>query len=224
MSKNPESGKEPRSRRDLILVVGPPSLQNELLCYVLEKEIGIPTQLIDQLGSAPQENSEHTRLLFIDAARLAPSRVLLELKSSKLCPSCLVALFNLKHGLGIELDALRHRVRGFFYENEDLRRLLKGVRLVLEGETWLSRGILVEAAANGKGKIPSAAKDRAALSPRELEILGLIASGQDNRTISKKLSISENTVKTHLYNIFRKIDVPNRLQAALWAANHQASF
>ncbi len=224
MSRNPESGKEPRSRRDLILVVGPPSLQNELLCYVLEKEIGIPTQVIEQLDSAPQEGSAHTRLLFIDAARLAPSRVLLELKSSKLCPSCLVALFNLKHGLGIELEALRQRVRGFFYENEDLRRLLKGVRLVLAGETWLSRGILVEAAVNGKGRIPSAAKDKAALSPRELEILGLIASGQDNRTISKKLSISENTVKTHLYNIFRKIDVPNRLQAALWAANHQASF
>jgi len=48
----------------------------------------------------------------------------------------------------------------------------------------------------------------------------MISAGTKNEHIADKLSISPNTVKTHIYNIFKKINVPNRLQAALWAANN----
>jgi DNA-binding CsgD family transcriptional regulator len=54
------------------------------------------------------------------------------------------------------------------------------------------------------------------LTPREIEIVSMIATGAANAYIAKKLCISPHTVKTHLYNIFKKIKVPNRLQAALW--------
>jgi DNA-binding NarL/FixJ family response regulator len=220
MRKDSDSGQEPRSFKARVYVIGPRSLQNELLSYVLEKEIGTKIHIVDQLSSLPAADGSQMRMLLIDAARMAPRRVFLELKNSDLGDSYLASLFNLKHGLGIELEALRHRVRGFFYENESLDRLLKGVKLVLGGETWLSREILVEAALNGKGKSLATAHGKASLSPREVEILAMIASGASNKMISEKLFISENTVKTHLYSIFKKIDVPNRLQAALWAANN----
>jgi DNA-binding CsgD family transcriptional regulator len=58
------------------------------------------------------------------------------------------------------------------------------------------------------------------LTHREKEVLFLIASGISNSELADKLHISRNTVKTHLYNIYNKIRVPNRLQAALWAAKH----
>jgi LuxR family transcriptional regulator of csgAB operon len=58
------------------------------------------------------------------------------------------------------------------------------------------------------------------LTPRKLEILALISTGYTNDEIAEKLLISPHTVKTHLYNIFKKIKVPNRLQAALWAAKN----
>ena len=61
---------------------------------------------------------------------------------------------------------------------------------------------------------------KAQLTARECEILLLIASGKNNSQIADTLNISRNTVKTHLYNIYNKINVPNRLQAALWAAKH----
>ena len=58
------------------------------------------------------------------------------------------------------------------------------------------------------------------LTPREIEILGMIALGASNTEIAEKLFISPNTVKTHIYNLFKKINVTNRLQAAFWAAKN----
>jgi ATP/maltotriose-dependent transcriptional regulator MalT len=54
----------------------------------------------------------------------------------------------------------------------------------------------------------------ATLSPREVEVLRLIAAGATNKDVAARLVISERTVKTHLYNLFRKLDVASRTQAA----------
>jgi DNA-binding NarL/FixJ family response regulator len=68
--------------------------------------------------------------------------------------------------------------------------------------------------------LPLQDHDVSRLTRREREILVLISCGSTNESISSKLYISMHTVKTHIYNIFKKIGVPNRLQAALWAAKH----
>lgn len=58
------------------------------------------------------------------------------------------------------------------------------------------------------------------LTRREMEILSVLASGAKNEEIADKLFISPHTVKTHLYAIYRKIKVSNRLQAVLWASKN----
>lgn len=58
------------------------------------------------------------------------------------------------------------------------------------------------------------------LTTREKEMLAEIASGATNQEIADALYVSLHTVKTHIYNIFKKIKVSNRLQATLWAAKH----
>lgn len=58
------------------------------------------------------------------------------------------------------------------------------------------------------------------LSPREREVLESLVEGLPNRLIARRLNISEKTVKAHLTNIFRELDVTDRTQAALWAARH----
>jgi DNA-binding CsgD family transcriptional regulator len=64
----------------------------------------------------------------------------------------------------------------------------------------------------------SARDDR--LTPRELEILGLLATGQPTARISTQLGIAPSTVKTHLTNIYRKLGTRNRVQAARYYLSH----
>ena len=63
-------------------------------------------------------------------------------------------------------------------------------------------------------------RDVSGLTRREKEILDLIANGYSNQQIADELFISPHTVKTHLHNVFKKINVKRRLQAALWAAQN----
>jgi DNA-binding NarL/FixJ family response regulator len=58
------------------------------------------------------------------------------------------------------------------------------------------------------------------LTDREREVLELLASGLSNKQIGRRLGIAEKTVKAHLSNVFRTIDVQDRTQAALWAERH----
>ena len=66
-----------------------------------------------------------------------------------------------------------------------------------------------------------AAGSASELSPRELEVLALVAEGLPNKVIARRLEISEKTVKAHLTSVFAQLGVADRTQAALWAQRHR---
>ncbi|GAC1444969.1 MAG: response regulator transcription factor [Mycobacteriales bacterium] len=67
---------------------------------------------------------------------------------------------------------------------------------------------------------PRAAPAQAALSPREREVLALVATGLPNKSVARRLGISEKTVKSHLSRVFTILGVTDRTSAALWAQRH----
>jgi LuxR family transcriptional regulator of csgAB operon len=73
---------------------------------------------------------------------------------------------------------------------------------------------------HGNSGLGSSEGKKALLTKRQAEILALVAVGYSNEEIASRLYISAHTVKTHLYTIFKKINVPNRIQASLWAAKN----
>jgi LuxR family transcriptional regulator, positive regulator of biofilm formation len=129
-----------------------------------------------------------------------------------------LCFFNLKKGAEIKKSFLRRGVRGFFFLDDPSQHLVRGVRAVMNGEHWVPRKVISEML---NGANPGAKTSPPnTLSRREADILTMIVEGASNEDIADKLCISKHTVKTHLYNIFKKINVKSRFQAALWAAKH----
>ena len=207
-----------------IFILGSLDLQNELLAYVLEKEIGSRCFVVEDINALTNKDKfgPAQQLLLIDCERKILNRIIEDLRKDENTAgsSSILALFNLQHGLGIEQKALQHGIKGFFYQHERLELFLKGIQALFQGEIWLARDILVECVVQNNRPKRTVTQDGTGLTPREMEILALISSGATNEDIAEKLFISPHTVKTHLYHVFKKINVPNRLQAALWAAKN----
>jgi LuxR family transcriptional regulator of csgAB operon len=131
-----------------------------------------------------------------------------------------IALFNVSRDQGIEQSCVPEGIRGFFYEEDSLEIFLKGVKAVLDGDWWLSREVMIKCILEGTDEDITSRRANEILTLRQMEILAQVSVGASNDEIAENLSVSPHTVKTHLYNIFKKIKVTNRLQAALWAAKH----
>lgn len=195
------------------------------LSYVFEKEVCSKCIILRNGEPVPPEDPDkgQERVLFlIDCLERDFERELPALTPGEgfRAVNVAAALFNLQRGTGIERRAFNKGIKGFFYRDDNLHQILKGIKLLLRGETWVSRDILVEVALQGRTKSARATSTGAALTRRETQILVLLSMGSSNDEVAEKLFISPNTVKTHLYRIFRKIKVPNRFQAALWAAKN----
>jgi LuxR family transcriptional regulator of csgAB operon len=143
----------------------------------------------------------------------------LESASKRVLSEYIVALFNVKPGSGIEDKAISWGIRGFFYEQDSPKQFVKGISAMVKGEMWYPRDVMAKYILSQKDN-NNHKKDVIVLTHRELEILTMVISGSKNEDIANCLCISAHTVKTHIYNIFKKINVPNRLQAALWAAKN----
>ena len=208
-----------------VCIVGPRRLQNELIASCLEREIGLKcwvTEDISQIPFPDDSNVNDTRLVLCDYQGVDLKGLLIDLRASgtqKLARDYVV-LFNVNHGHGIEEKYVWEGIRGVFYEQDAWDRFLKGVRAILGGELWLPREVMTKCILNDGGRDRTSEKIATFLTPRETEIVAFVSIGARNEEIAEKLCISPHTVKTHLYNIFKKINVPNRMQAALWAAKN----
>jgi two-component system, NarL family, nitrate/nitrite response regulator NarL len=132
------------------------------------------------------------------------------------------------------VKALQLGARGVVLKASAAELLFKSIHSVMAGQHWIGRAQvddLVHALRASAGDTParplaSAPAERASprrfgLTARELEITGAVVAGFRNREIAEKLSLSEDTVKHHLSNIFDKVGASNRLELALFAVHHR---
>ncbi len=115
------------------------------------------------------------------------------------------------------LAALRAGAHGYLLKDATPEEVLKGIRLTYEGKSVLSPEVAARLVTHVReGTLHP--QPLAGLSPREREILRLVAQGYTNAEIARALVISENTVKTHLRRMMRKVGAANRAELAALAA------
>lgn len=111
---------------------------------------------------------------------------------------------------------------GYVLKDEALETLAEAVRAAAAGETWLSPAVasqVVDRALGDSDHDPVASLPTP-LTPRETEVLGLLARGLDNAAIARALTVTKRTVQNHVSSIYGKLCVDSRTQAALWAMRH----
>lgn len=121
-------------------------------------------------------------------------------------------------------QALQFGAKGYLLKDTPSEELAQAIRLIHKGHTHLGPGLLEKLLpeAPPSKSIPAPTLDSALLNdltPRELEVLKLIAKGYNNREIAQDLYIAERTVKNHVNSILRRLDVRDRTQAAILANN-----
>ena len=118
------------------------------------------------------------------------------------------------------MNAILAGACGYLMKDSSIQDLMQGIKAASVGESLISPHIaakvLQRLRATGTNEA-DAAMIRAELSDREIEVLKLIANGKDNAQIAADLHISPKTVKNHISNILMKLQIDNRIQAAVYA-------
>jgi DNA-binding NarL/FixJ family response regulator len=117
-------------------------------------------------------------------------------------------------------EAVKIGVAGYLLKDLDASDLFDLLNGVSNGEPAMTRAMAGKFLKSVANRIVDDERGEQALTERELYVLRLVASGASNQEIAEKLSISVNTVKTHLKNILEKLQLENRTQAATYALTH----
>jgi NarL family two-component system response regulator LiaR len=118
------------------------------------------------------------------------------------------------------MDAILAGACGYLLKDASIQDLLKGIAAAAVGESLISphiAGKVLQHVRATTATPEAAATIRAELSEREIQVLKLIANGNDNAMIARELHISPKTVKNHISNILMKLQIENRIQAAVYA-------
>jgi DNA-binding NarL/FixJ family response regulator len=117
------------------------------------------------------------------------------------------------------VEALQLGARGVILKESSTTLLFKCIRCVADGQYWVGREEVANLVEYVRREVsaPRDTRDRAGLTPRELEIVSAIVAGLSNKDMARQYAISEQTVKHHLTRIYSKLGVSNRLELALYA-------
>ncbi|OEF28481.1 hypothetical protein A1QC_05470 [Vibrio rumoiensis 1S-45] len=195
------------------------SEQDPLISH-LQSHLGISVKPLNIATIAFIRQSPHPYLVLVDAQ--FSENELFELQTHPLLKqSRATALFNAPAIPNLMLLSQWYHLAGYFYQDDTMDKVLLDTKAMISGKNRLPRALLIELFEHwqtiSRQSHNTVMKAKLSLTRRELEILEHLQIGHSNLDIADNLFVSEHTIKSHLYRIFRKISVNNRRQAINWA-------
>ncbi len=198
-------------------------LFREGMCLILgqEKGIQIVGEAVNELQTinVVNELKPDVVLLDITIAKINGTQVVLPIRQKS--PKTKALMLTAALDEAMIFKSLKAGAKGYLSKDSSVSDLTKAIKAVHQGELWIERKLMSrffdqETITDSKGGNPHG-RTKEGLTPREQEVLHVLATGCTNKEIAQDLFISEKTVKTHLSSIFRKLKVTRRLQAILCA-------
>jgi DNA-binding NarL/FixJ family response regulator len=138
---------------------------------------------------------------------------------SETAPNTRVLILTVYEDDGVLEEAIRVGAAGYILKRALESELVSAIRAVARGDMYVHPG-MVRGLLSRTALVPGEEPAADALTPRELEVLELIAHGHTNRQIAKILSISERTVESHRANLMDKLDLHSRVELVRYAMDH----
>lgn len=139
------------------------------------------------------------------------------------CPDTAVIMLTVSEEAEDLTAALQAGARGYLIKNIDADYLVRAIKRAASGESVLAESMaskLVTQLQHGTAKKTETPTGIDKLTPREREILACLARGESNKAIARSLDVAESTVKIHVQNILKKLQLSSRVQAAVFAVGH----
>lgn len=127
-----------------------------------------------------------------------------------------VVVFSVSNHEDDVISALKRGADGYLLKDMEPEDLLRSLHQAAAGQVVLSEALTPVLAASLRESRPSSERDVQQLTPRECDILKLIAQGLPNKMIARKLMITESMVKVHVKHLLKKMKLKSRVEAAVW--------
>ena len=142
----------------------------------------------------------------------------------KLNPSLKIVVLADQFDMRTVLNCFTEGVHGYIIKSMKSLPMIMALRLAAVGQKVLPSGLVDALGSQSMYAHAAAANDQYTvdvnLSPREHDVLSCVMAGHSNKIIARELEVCEATVKAHVKNILRKLNLQNRTQAAIWASSH----
>ncbi|HET8705523.1 MAG TPA: response regulator transcription factor [Pseudomonadales bacterium] len=138
-------------------------------------------------------------------------------------PGRIVLMLTVSEDADDLTQALKAGAHGYLLKNIEAEELISAIKRALAGEAVVSSAMTNKLVKQMRASTPSVAsvQEKEKLTPRELEILAGLAKGESNKEIARRFDIAESTVKIHVQNILKKLELNSRVQAAIYALEHK---
>ena len=159
-------------------------------------------------------------VVIMDLNMPGPSGVEVIRQMATIAPLTRVVVLTISADDSDVINAVMSGACGYLLKDSSVDQLIAGIRSAAAGESLISPQIaakMLQMLRAQRSTVDAAETIRAELSEREIEVLKLIANGNDNAQIARALFISPKTVKNHISNILMKLQMENRIQAAVYA-------
>jgi DNA-binding NarL/FixJ family response regulator len=218
----PSSVEEPRAEPLRVLLVDDHDLFRAGLRTLLEERgvevIGEASTAVDALEQLRQNAAPD--VVVMDLNMPVMSGVDATREVARIAPLTRVLVLTISDWDSDVIEAILAGACGYLLKDSSIDELIQGIRSAAVGEALISPQIAAKVLQRVRASTtaPDAAETiRAELSEREIDVLKLIANGKENADIAAELHISPKTVKNHISNILMKLQMENRIQAAVYA-------
>ncbi len=218
--KNHNRQPPPNTPKPILVYAPSRNLDSIMLKQDIEKHLGQTCELTNALSHT--QNS----LIIIDSREISSAQLRLWLVHATFKAESGCILTHVRSNSDHECLVDWPAVMAIFSRNTTRQSFLQGLEATTQGKLWFSRRLCEDFIKRRRYQPMPSTLTRCALSftQREQQMLKCLYSGLSNTAIASKMNLSEHTVKSHLYSLYKKIGVRSRLEASNWLRDHPAEF